>query len=183
MRVFACINLDFSPVQLCSLKDRCVRVCRRAGASSATALTLPTQLIGLRKSSSGSANGGNNGDLSTDFFCISDIALVLKVFLDRLSIHCFFLSHCNSVVHFLNFTYCLALVCRVTCLSVLVLILSWSRRMICTCVIQISFILCYLLAPFQVLSPARFTHQPLLLHCVQHNLTLPAEELSLTCFT
>ncbi|MCJ8738349.1 hypothetical protein PDJAM_G00034720 [Pangasius djambal] len=46
-------------VQLCSLTDRCVRVCRRAGASSAAALTLPAQYIGLRKTSSGSANGGH----------------------------------------------------------------------------------------------------------------------------
>ncbi|XP_060795592.1 SUN domain-containing protein 1 isoform X2 [Neoarius graeffei] len=46
-------------VQLCSLRDRCVRVCRRAGASSAAALTLPARFLGLRKTSSGSANGGH----------------------------------------------------------------------------------------------------------------------------
>ncbi|KAK3529341.1 hypothetical protein QTP70_029141 [Hemibagrus guttatus] len=46
-------------VQLCLLTDRCVRVCRRAGASSAAALTLPAQYIGLRKTSSGNANGGS----------------------------------------------------------------------------------------------------------------------------
>ncbi|XP_047673176.1 SUN domain-containing protein 1 isoform X2 [Tachysurus fulvidraco] len=39
-------------VQLCSLTHRCVRVCRRAGASSA-------QYIGLRKTSSHGANGGH----------------------------------------------------------------------------------------------------------------------------
>ncbi|XP_058262003.1 SUN domain-containing protein 1 isoform X6 [Hemibagrus wyckioides] len=46
-------------VQLCSLTDRCVRVCRRAGASSVAALTLPAQYIGLRKTRSGNANGGH----------------------------------------------------------------------------------------------------------------------------
>ncbi|XP_060717987.1 SUN domain-containing protein 1 isoform X5 [Tachysurus vachellii] len=39
-------------VQLCSLTHRCVRVCRRAGASSA-------QYIGLRKTSGDSVNGGH----------------------------------------------------------------------------------------------------------------------------
>ncbi|KAM9461943.1 SUN domain-containing protein 1 isoform 7-T7 [Clarias gariepinus] len=46
-------------VQLCSLADRCVRVCRKAGATTAAALTLPAQYISLRKTSSGSANGGH----------------------------------------------------------------------------------------------------------------------------
>ncbi|XP_046709596.1 SUN domain-containing protein 1 isoform X9 [Silurus meridionalis] len=47
-------------LKTCQLgKDRCVRVCRRAGASSAAALTLPAQFIGLRKTSCGSANGGS----------------------------------------------------------------------------------------------------------------------------
>ncbi|XP_046709594.1 SUN domain-containing protein 1 isoform X7 [Silurus meridionalis] len=47
-------------LKTCQLgKDRCVRVCRRAGASSAAALTLPAQFIGLRKTSCGSANGGH----------------------------------------------------------------------------------------------------------------------------
>lgn len=53
-----CVNLVLSAVQLCSLTHRCVRVCRRAGASSA-------QYIGLRKTSSHGANGGNNRGLST----------------------------------------------------------------------------------------------------------------------
>ncbi|XP_053495499.1 SUN domain-containing protein 1 isoform X2 [Ictalurus furcatus] len=42
-------------VQLCSLTDRCVRVCKRAGA----ALTRPAQFIGLGKTSSGRVNGGH----------------------------------------------------------------------------------------------------------------------------
>lgn len=88
IKLCVCVNLDLSPVQLCSLTDRCVRVCRRAGAFSAAALTLPAQFLGLRKTSSGSANGGNNGGLSTavsNHFNSLYEWQVLKDFLDKLS--------------------------------------------------------------------------------------------------